>query len=141
VSGRRQVVVAAIIERGGWVLISQRSPASGRGGRWEFPGGKRERGEGDEQALERELREELGVAVAIGERIWEGSAGPLRLRFHRCRWLSGQRPRPLGSDQFRWVRREDLPRYDFLPADAELVARLAHGEFHDRNGSPDRSRR
>lgn len=121
------MVVAAVIERGGRILVSQRGPGAGQPGRWEFPGGKREPGEGDQQALRRELVEELGVELDIGPRVWTARAGPLELRFFRCAWAVGQRPRPHGSVQFRWVRREDLPALPFPPADAGLVRALAAG--------------
>lgn len=126
---RQQVVVAAVIERGGRILVSQRGPGAGQPGRWEFPGGKREPGEDDQAALARELREELGVELEVGPLIWTARAGPLVLRFFRCPWLAGLRPRPLGSVQFRWVRREDLPALPFPPADAELVSALAEGRL------------
>ena len=126
---RQQVVVAAVIERGGRILVSQRGPGAGQPGRWEFPGGKREQGEDDQAALARELREELGVELEVGPLVWTARAGPLVLRFFRCPWLPGLRPRPLGSVQFRWVRREDLPALPFPPADAELVSALAEGRL------------
>lgn len=125
--GQRQIVVAAIIERGGRVLVSQRGPGVGHPGRWEFPGGKREAGERDVEALARELKEELGVEVDIGQMVWTAKAGPLTLRFFRCGWLAGQRPRPLGSVQFRWVRREDLAGLSFPPADRELIDAIGAG--------------
>jgi A/G-specific adenine glycosylase len=123
----RQVVVAAVIERGGRVLVSQRGPGGGHPGLWEFPGGKREPGERDAQALRRELREELGIDVEVGERVWGAKAGPLDLRFFRCAYLAGSRPRPLGCTQFRWTRREDLTALRFPPANEGLVAALAAG--------------
>jgi mutator protein MutT len=123
------VVVAAIIERGGRLLVSQRGPNGGQPGRWEFPGGKREHGETDDQALRREVLEELGIEVSVGERLWSTTAGPLDLRFFRCPYPAGARPRPLGSAQFRWVRREDLPTLDFPPANADLVRALAEGRM------------
>ncbi len=122
-----RVVVAAVIERGGRVLVSQRGPGAGQPGRWEFPGGKREAGEADREALRRELREELGIDLVVGPRVWTARAGPLELRFYRCEWIGGQRPRPHASVQFRWVRREDLPALSFPPADAGLVSALANG--------------
>jgi mutator protein MutT len=131
------VVVAAVIERGGWVLITQRPETSGHAGKWEFPGGKREPGERDVQALRRELREELGIEVAAPRMIWREDAGPLRLRFYACEYPPLQRPRAIVSPQFRWVRREDLPRYEFPPADDRLVAALAE----DRVGRRKRRRR
>lgn len=125
--GAQQVVVAAVIERGGRILVSQRGMGAGQPGRWEFPGGKREKGERDPDALTREIREELGVEVDVGPRIWTARAGPLELRFFRCGWLEAQRPRPLGSVQFRWVPRADLLALQFPPADAGLVSALAEG--------------
>ncbi len=124
-----QVVVAALIEHGGRILVSQRGQNVGHAGRWEFPGGKREPGESDRQALARELREELAVDLEVGPLVWSTRAGPLVLRFFRCPWRSGQRPRALGSVQFRWVLREDLPALSFPPADDELVAALADGRI------------
>ncbi|MCB0882343.1 MAG: (deoxy)nucleoside triphosphate pyrophosphohydrolase [Thermoleophilia bacterium] len=124
---RRDVVVAAVIERGGRVLISQRLPDRGHPHRWEFPGGKREPGESDAAALSREIREELAVDVDVGPRVWTAQSGPLELRFHRCGWRARQRPRPVEVVQFRWVRRTDLPGYPFPPADAGLVRALADG--------------
>ncbi|HMM49600.1 MAG TPA: (deoxy)nucleoside triphosphate pyrophosphohydrolase [Miltoncostaeaceae bacterium] len=126
---RTQVVVAALIERGGRVLVSQRGPGVGHAGRWEFPGGKREAGESDRQALARELLEELAVDLRVGPLVWSTRAGPLVLRFFRCPWEPGLRPRPIGSVQFRWVLREDLALLDFPPADDELVAALAAGRL------------
>ena len=125
--GARQVVVAAIIERGGRVLVSQRGPGVGHPGRWEFPGGKREPGERDVEALARELREELDVEVEIGPMVWSTKAGPLVLRFFRCVWLPAQRPRAIGSVQFRWVRREDLADLSFPPADRDLIGAIVAG--------------
>ncbi|MFN8109561.1 MAG: (deoxy)nucleoside triphosphate pyrophosphohydrolase [Thermoleophilia bacterium] len=133
--GRRTVVVAAVIIRGGRVLVSQRMPDAGQPGRWEFPGGKRERGESDQQALVRELREELGLHLRVGERMWAVTAGPLELRFYRVPWEAGQRPRAIWVAQFRWVRLEDLPGYPFPPADDELVRRLAAGEWGAPGGA------
>ncbi len=126
---QQQVVVAALIERGGRILVSQRGPGAGQAGRWEFPGGKREPGEDDQTALARELREELGVDLEIGPLVWTARAGPLALRFFRCPWAPAQQPRPLGSVQFRWVRREDLAGLPFPPADAGLVSALAQGRL------------
>ena len=124
-----RVVVAALIERGGRILVSQRPDGSGYARYWEFPGGKREPGESDAAALARELCEELGISVAIGDRVWRKSAPPLDLRFHRCTWLPRQRPRPVSVRQFRWVRAEDLGGLAFPPADAELIEQLAAGDL------------
>ncbi len=127
-------MVAGVIERGGRVLVSQRGPDGGQPGRWEFPGGKREAGEGDRAALRREVAEELGIEIDVGQRLWSTTAGPLDLRFFRCSYPGGGRPRPLVSAQFRWVRLEDLPSYDFPPANAELVRALAEGRMPSLDG-------
>lgn len=119
------VVVAAIIERGGRLLVARRAQGAAHSGRWEFPGGKREPGEDDRSALARELREELGVELVVGPLVWTAAAGARELRFYRYAWREGQRPRALAAEQFRWVRREDLPSYDFPPADDGLVRALA----------------
>ena len=120
--------MAAIIERGGRVLVSQRGPGVGHPGRWEFPGGKREPGERDVEALARELREELDVEVDIGPMVWSDQG--------RARWCCAssaaagspaQRPRALGSVQFRWVRREDLAGLSFPPADRDLIGAIVAG--------------
>ncbi len=135
------IVVAAVIRRGPWILITQRPEGSGHAGRWEFPGGKREPGERDVVALRRELREELGIEVGDARMIWREDAGPLRLRFYDCEYLPLQRPRALVSPQFRWVRREDLPGYDFPPADDRLVSALASDRIGRRRRRTRRRRR
>ena len=124
-----EVVAGVITDARGRVLLSRRTEGRDLAGLWEFPGGKREPGETDRQALARELREELAVDLEVGPLVWSTRAGPLVLRFFRCPWRSGQRPRALGSVQFRWVLREDLPALSFPPADDELVAALADGRI------------
>jgi 8-oxo-dGTP diphosphatase len=124
-----QVVVAALIQRGGRMLISQRRPESGHAGRWEFPGGKRETGEHDSQALHRELREELGIELPIGAHAWTERSGPLELRFYWCSWREALRPRPLEVAQFRWVPVPALAGYAFPPADSGLVRALVDGRL------------
>lgn len=130
----RVVVVAAVVERGGRVLVSQRGPDGGQAGRWEFPGGKREPGEDDRTALRRELAEELGVDLPVGDMVWRSAAGPLELRFYRCGWPPGLRPRALDVAQFRWVRREDLAALRFPPADDALVDALVRGDVPPAGG-------
>jgi 8-oxo-dGTP diphosphatase len=139
--GQPVIVVAAIIRRGPWILITQRPEGSGHAGLWEFPGGKREPGERDVEALRRELREELGIEVEDPRMIWREDAGPLRLRFYECRYPALQRPRALVSPQFRWVRHEDLPGYRFPPADDRLVQALATDRIGRRRRRARRRRR
>jgi 8-oxo-dGTP diphosphatase len=124
-----QIVVAALIERGDRMLISQRRAGAGHAGRWEFPGGKREAGEDDVQALHRELREELGIELRVGEHAWTERSGSLELRFYWCPWAESLRPRGLEVVQFRWIRTEMLASYAFPPADSNLVQALVDGRL------------
>lgn len=121
-------VSAALVFRGGRLLIAQRPAGSHLAGLWEFPGGKREPGETWEACLRRELREELGVDVAVGacfeEVIHAYPEKRVHLRFFRCRLVEGE-PAPLGCAAVAWVGREDLEHYTFPPADAGLLSRLA----------------
>ncbi len=86
-------VSAAIIFRDGKLLIAQRHTASHLGGLWEFPGGKREPGETSEQCLVREIREELGVEISVGELFEEVShtypEKSVHLKFFFCQVISG----------------------------------------------------
>ena len=130
--GPATVVLAGVIERGGWILLTQRLPGGPHGGLWEFPGGKREPGEDDAGGLAREIREELELEVAVGRRLWTERAGPLELRFYACAYPPVARPRPIAAAQLRWVRAEDLAGYRFPPADTAFVAWLADRGSHHR---------
>ncbi len=121
------VVTAAVVERGGRLLVARRLEGSHMGGRWEFPGGKCERGESARVCLLRELNEELGVTGVVREEIYRTTYAyddrVLDLRFFTCD-LDGE-PQPLLGQEIRWVRRRDLSTLEFPPADHELVTRLA----------------
>jgi mutator protein MutT len=120
-------VAAGLVFRNGMLLLTQRPAGGHLAGLWEFPGGKRDPHETFEECLHRELREELGIEVEVGELIEAIThAYPERtvhLRFFRCRWLRHE-PQPLGCPAFVWVRREDLARYEFPAADARLLDKL-----------------
>ena len=126
---RRVLVVAAVIERGGEVLVSLRKPKGERASLWEFPGGKVEPGEGERAALARELREELGVRAQVGEEYarLEHIYPDLQveLALYRCRLHDGDEPRALASEAVRWVLRRDLPGLPFCEADVPILTRLA----------------
>ena len=119
-------VVAAVIERDGKLLITRRPEGSHLSGLWEFPGGKPQPGETFEQALRREIDEELGAEVSVGERIetieWQYPDKRVRLVFVRCD-VRGE-PRPLEGQEMAWVTPAELARYEFPPADAALIQRL-----------------
>src|SRR5205085_10547613 len=104
---RRVLVVAALIERAGEVLVARRKEAGERAGLWEFPGGKVEPGEGERAALARELREELGVRVQVGElyaRVDHFYPDiQVELARYRARLRDNEEPRPLTAEELRWV--------------------------------------
>ena len=121
-----------MIFHGGKILITQRQAKSHLGGLWEFPGGKREPDETFEQCLVRELREELGIEVHVGELFEEiAHAYPektVHLKFFVCHWISGE-PRTLDCAAFRWVGKAELPDFDFPAADARLLEKLRAYNF------------
>ena len=127
------VVTAAIIERDGRFLVTRRQAGVHLAGVWEFPGGKRECDESFESCLSRELLEELGIEVAVGELIetveHDYPGKRVLLKFFRCRWVANE-PRALGCPAFEWIAREDLARYEFPAADARLIEKLrSHNDF------------
>jgi len=122
-------VSAGLVFRSGKLLITQRRPQDHLGGLWEFPGGKREPGETYQQCLLRELREELGVEVIVGEVVEELThAYPekvVHLQFFRCTLaVASPEPQPHGCQALAWVAREELLDYTFPAADARLLHRL-----------------
>ena len=120
-------VAAGLVFSGGQLLITQRRPGDHLGGLWEFPGGKVEPGETFEHCLARELREELGIEVAVGRQIEEIThtypEKAVRLRFFHCTLISGE-PQPIHCHALAWVTRVTIGTYKFPAADAELLHRL-----------------
>ena len=120
-------VAAALVFHGGKLLITQRHAGAHLGGLWEFPGGKREANETFEACLSRELREELGIEVTVGELVESLThAYPektVHLKFYRCQWKERE-PQPLGCRAFRWVSARELEDYAFPAADARLLEKL-----------------
>jgi 8-oxo-dGTP diphosphatase len=126
-------VAAALIMRGGEVLICQRRPDQPMALQWEFPGGKIEAGESPEQALARELNEELGITARIGAHVIHirhnyRHGGAVDLQFYSVNEFSGELENRI-FHQLKWVKLEDLPAYDFLAADRDLIKDLAAGKL------------
>jgi mutator protein MutT len=120
------VVAAAVIERGDCVLVTRRQAGVHLAGQWEFPGGKCEPGEGLDECLKREIREELAVEIVIGHEILatthEYDGLRVQIHFRRCRLLG--EPSPQLGQEMRWVPRETLASLEFPPADGELIKLL-----------------
>ena len=125
-----EVVAALIQDEKGRFLITQRRKDSHLAGLWEFPGGKREAGESLEEALRRELTEELSARFAVGERVetvrWEYPERTIVIHFYRCRLESGT-IEPREDQAMAWVAPERLSDFDFPPADRDLITRLRAG--------------
>lgn len=120
-------VAAGLVFRDGQLLITKRCAEKHLGGFWEFPGGKREKYESFEACLVRELREELGIEVKVGEMLerltHQYPDKKVHLRFFRCHWLQNE-PQPLGCEAVRWINADELKKYSFPAADARLLKKL-----------------
>lgn len=118
-------VVAALIWQEGRFMICQRPAHKARGLLWEFVGGKTEPGETLEQALIRECREELNITVSVGDVftrvIHEYPDILIRLTLFHCTIAEGE-PKLLEHNDLKWIFPDEIPRYDFCPADKDILA-------------------
>ena len=120
-------VAAGLVFRKGKLLITKRQKGSHLAGLWEFPGGKRESGETVEECLRRELREELGIQVAVGQALETVThrypEKTVQITFFTCRLTKGE-PSAIECADLVWSKRESLAKFDFPPADQQLISRL-----------------
>jgi 8-oxo-dGTP diphosphatase len=128
---RRHIrVVGAMIEKdGGRYLITQRRPQAAFPLLWEFPGGRVEEGESDEDALARELKEEMGITVRVGEEAMrihhEYPKYDVDFRVFRCRLVSGETEiSHVRVHDHRWVTLQEMSQYQFPPADQRSLEKL-----------------
>ena len=124
--GERMIVGAAVVERHGCFLVTERQKGVHLEGYWEFPGGKCEEGESIGDCLRRELVEELGTDAEVKHEILAVTHAyherTVELHFVACRLLA--EPRPQLGQRMRWVPRAELALLRFPPADDELIALL-----------------
>jgi 8-oxo-dGTP diphosphatase len=121
------IIVGAAIILDGRVLACERAEPPEMSGKWEFPGGKVEPGEGEAEALVRECEEELGVLVEVGARVGEDIAlnhGNAVLKVYVASLTNGRQPRAIEHSELRWLGVDELYSVPWLPADAPIVAAL-----------------
>ncbi|SDH10406.1 8-oxo-dGTP diphosphatase MutT [Winogradskyella thalassocola] len=118
------LVAAAIIQKDNKIFIARRSPHKHLGGLWEFPGGKIEEGETDEECLYRELQEELGITINVKEffmnNIHNYGNITINLKAYFCEIKSGEITLS-DHDQYLWVLKNELDNYEFAPADLPFI--------------------
>lgn len=116
----------------GRLLISRRKADQHLGGFWEFPGGKLKADETIEEAVRRELKEELNIDVSVGKCLHTKEFSypdrTVRLSFYLCQWLEGQ-PENREVCEHRWVFSAELPSFPFPPANDDLIQLLVEDAF------------
>ena len=109
------------------ILIDRRLPKGTMGGLWEFPGGKVEPGETVQECIKREIKEELGIEIEVGENLisidHDYPQFKVTLIVHHCRYLGGT-PQPIECDEIRWVRVSQLNQFTFPQANEQIIAAL-----------------
>ena len=129
-------VTAALMMRDDKMFIARRATDQKLAGMWEFPGGKIEPGETAEECLARELHEEFGITVKVGEFFCDSTYryahGAIQLLCYWVEHLSGDF-KPTVHDEIAWVELSELSSYEFAPADIPVVAELVK-KFTDTRG-------
>lgn len=144
-TGKRQiVVVGAVLVRDGRILAARRSESMTLPGYWEFPGGKIEPGESPQEALQRELNEELLCMAEIGEHLetttYEYDFGVVTLSTYLCTLLEGE-PRITEHSELRWLTPDELNTVEWAPADIPAIRRLERRGSNGRLSPPQRAGR
>ena len=125
-------VTAAILIEDGKVLIAKRKPTDKLPDKWEFPGGKIEPDETPQDCLAREMKEEFGITVSVGEFLGESvyhyDHGPIRLLAYRACWREGNFCLKDHAD-YAWATVNQLSEFDFAPADIPFVDRIVSGKI------------
>jgi len=125
-------VTAAILVKDGKILIAKRKSTDKIPNKWEFPGGKIKSDETPEACLKREIKEEFGVDIAVGnylgESVYHYDHGTIRLCAYRACWQRGQLVLKEHAD-FKWVSVNQLHEFDFAPADLPFVKKLVSAEI------------
>ncbi|MBR8835975.1 MAG: 8-oxo-dGTP diphosphatase MutT [Stigonema ocellatum SAG 48.90 = DSM 106950] len=123
--------VAVIWNDLGQILIDRRRQKGFMGGLWEFPGGKIESSETVEECIKREIYEELGIEIEVGEHLITIDHTYTHLRVtltvHHCRHLAGV-PQPLECDEVRWVSLDELEKFAFPEANFQIIRALNRKE-------------
>lgn len=124
---RKAIGVAVIWNEQRQILIDKRRPEGLLGGLWEFPGGKIEKNETVEECIKREIQEELGIEIAVGDRLitidHTYSHFHVTLFVHHCRHLTGV-PQAIESDEIRWVTLAEIDSFAFPQANSQIIAAL-----------------
>ena len=125
-------VVAALIWKNGKFMICQRPENKARGLLWEFVGGKVEAGETKEQALTRECREELGMLISVGDLFMDVAHEYPDIVVHLSLFhatIAEGEPQKLEHADIRWITPDEIPNYEFCPADVEILQKITE-TFH-----------
>ncbi|MBW4658905.1 MAG: A/G-specific adenine glycosylase [Drouetiella hepatica Uher 2000/2452] len=127
----KQIGVAVIWNQERQILIDRRRQEGLLGGLWEFPGGKIEPGETVEDCIKREIREELGIEIAVGDRLMTLDHAythfRVTLNVHHCQYLSGE-PQAIECDEVRWVTLAELDQFPFPAANVQIIEALKTGQ-------------
>lgn len=123
----KRIGVAVIADHQGRILIDRRLPTGVMAGLWEFPGGKIEPSESVEACIYREITEELGVEVRVGEHLititHDYRIFTVTLIVHYCQIIKGE-PQPLECAEVRWVNLTEIDQYNFPEANYQIIAAL-----------------